>query len=101
MSDMVAVTRGEGGLEAAAGALSAHAESAFGSRAETREQLEDRNLITCAALIATSALYRTESRGTHTRSDHPVRDDANWRSHVHWTRGGGPVTVPVTATEGE
>jgi L-aspartate oxidase len=29
-----------------------------------------------------SALQRTESRGTHFRSDYPARDDAHWQRHV-------------------
>lgn len=39
---------------------------------------EQRNLLDVAEVIATAALGRTESRGSHFRSDYPRRDDVNW-----------------------
>lgn len=36
---------------------------------------ELRNLATLGAAVATAALLRTETRGAHTRTDHPVADD--------------------------
>lgn len=36
------------------------------------------NMLTVSALITAAAQERTESRGTHYRSDHPERDDENW-----------------------
>ena len=36
------------------------------------------NMLTVSALVTRAALERTESRGTHFRTDHPVRDDAAW-----------------------
>lgn len=40
-----------------------------------------RNFVTLAKLVATSALWREESRGGHYRTDFPERDDANWDKH--------------------
>ena len=40
-----------------------------------------RNFLTVATLIARAALWRTESRGAHYRTDFPERDDAHWRVH--------------------
>jgi L-aspartate oxidase len=39
---------------------------------------ELQNLLTVARLMIAAALERDESRGTHFRSDFPVRDDARW-----------------------
>ena len=40
------------------------------------------NMLTLARLMTRSALERTESRGTHLRSDFPDRDDARWLTHI-------------------
>ena len=39
-------------------------------------------MIECAEAIAVSASNRTESRGAHTRTDMPDRDDENWLKHI-------------------
>lgn len=43
---------------------------------------ELQNLLTVAKLMIAAARERTESRGTHFRSDFPERDNANWTRHV-------------------
>jgi L-aspartate oxidase len=40
------------------------------------------NMLTLARLVAASARERTESRGTHFRTDHPERDDTRWQRHI-------------------
>ncbi len=40
-----------------------------------------RNFVSLAKLVATSALWREESRGGHFRNDFPERNDANWDKH--------------------
>ncbi len=44
--------------------------------------LELENLLTSARSIVTSALYRRESRGAHSREDYKERDDENYLFHT-------------------
>ncbi|MBN3032507.1 MAG: L-aspartate oxidase [Candidatus Saganbacteria bacterium] len=46
------------------------------------DELELRNMLLVAKLIARSALGRQESRGAHYRTDYPRKDDANWQRHL-------------------
>ena len=39
-------------------------------------------MLDCAETIALSAIERRESRGAHTRTDMPDRDDDNWLKHI-------------------
>jgi succinate dehydrogenase / fumarate reductase flavoprotein subunit len=49
---------------------------------ERLDILELGNLLDLAYMTAASALGRTESRGAHSREDHPERDDASWLRHT-------------------
>jgi L-aspartate oxidase len=40
------------------------------------------SIVTVAMLTATAALRREESRGGHFRTDFPVHDDLNWKTHI-------------------
>jgi succinate dehydrogenase / fumarate reductase flavoprotein subunit len=44
--------------------------------------LETINLVDLAETIVAGALKRTESRGAHSRTDFPTRDDENWGNHT-------------------
>lgn len=66
-----------------------------------QEALNLESLLEIAPHIIASALLRTESRGSHYRSDHPGRDDARWLSRVVTSRDGEGVRVstePVRLT---
>ena len=52
------------------------------------EALELENLVETAMATAVSAEARKESRGAHTRSDHPERDDKGWMRHTLWYKEG-------------
>ncbi|NTW52101.1 MAG: FAD-binding protein [Chlorobiaceae bacterium] len=53
--------------------------------------LELRNMLDLAETVAAGALVREESRGSHTRTDFPTRDDINWHRHTTYTlEGTGP-----------
>jgi succinate dehydrogenase/fumarate reductase flavoprotein subunit len=52
---------------------------------------ETEAMLTAARFVLGASLYRTESRLSHFREDHDVRDDANWLVWVDITEGGnGP-----------
>ncbi|WP_159714187.1 succinate dehydrogenase flavoprotein subunit [Blochmannia endosymbiont of Camponotus nipponensis] len=46
------------------------------------ECLELDNLLETAYVTAMAAIFRTESRGAHSRYDFPMRDDENWLCHT-------------------
>ena len=59
-------------------------------------------MLDCAETIALGALERKESRGAHTRTDMPDRDDDNWLKHIMVKRGAdGPEVehLPVVITQ--
>ena len=74
--------------------------SAPGGRAwnlRWQQALDVRNLVTVATLTARSALHRTETRGSHARSDFPDRDDRRWLVNVH-IREDRITEIPVELT---
>jgi succinate dehydrogenase / fumarate reductase flavoprotein subunit len=46
------------------------------------EALEFDNCLIQASATIESAIFRTESRGAHSREDYPDRDDENWMKHT-------------------
>jgi succinate dehydrogenase / fumarate reductase flavoprotein subunit/fumarate reductase flavoprotein subunit len=103
------LVRDEDGLTKASSALEQmgaelEAVGAPGGRAYNpgwHEALNLENLITVARLVLASALHRTESRGSHYRSDHPERDDRRWlRRTVTQIKNGHVLvhTEPVALT---
>ncbi len=61
-------------------------------------------MLDLARTVVAGAIARTESRGAHTRVDHPRRNDAEWLRHTlcHHTPDGPVVsTAPVTITQWE
>jgi len=61
-------------------------------------------MLDVAATIAHSALNRRESRGAHSRTDHPTRDDANYLKHTLAFRTDGAPRIdyaPVKITKWE
>jgi L-aspartate oxidase len=49
---------------------------------------ELQNMLCVARLVIEAALLRTESRGSHFRTDYPATDDLHWNRHLTWRRDG-------------
>jgi len=56
---------------------------------ELREAIETKLAVDAAQLTIGSALFRTESRGHHNRTDYPETDNKNWRCHTIVRNDGG------------
>lgn len=96
MSQFVSMTRSEGSLAEAAAVL--HTLTPLLDVALRHPaDLELQNLITVATLLTHAAWLRTETRGTHSRIDFPVRDDVEWAGHVIWRRGAEPRFESATS----
>ncbi len=68
---------------------------------EVREALELGNMLRVAEAVIVSALNREESRGAHSRTDYPDRDDENWLKHTLIQDINGVLEItykPVTIT---
>jgi fumarate reductase flavoprotein subunit len=68
---------------------------------EVMNALELDYMLDVAEAVANSALKRKESRGSHTRTDYPKRDDANFLKHtLAYRTPDGPAIeyLPVTIT---
>jgi succinate dehydrogenase / fumarate reductase, flavoprotein subunit len=68
------------------------------------QALELGSMLQMADCLVTGAVARTESRGAHSRLDHPDRDDESWLRHTLTTYDDGRVALdykPVTITEFE
>jgi L-aspartate oxidase len=76
------VVRDRAGLREAQRQVAFWCRYALAQRFQTRDGWELQNLLTVARAMIASALLREESRGVHTRSDFPERDDAHWRRHL-------------------
>ncbi|GMT42037.1 MAG: succinate dehydrogenase flavoprotein subunit [bacterium] len=70
---------------------------------EIVEAMELSNMLEFSELIAIGAIARTESRGAHSRTDYPKRDDDDWMKHTLAYRGSdGSVQLrykPVVITK--
>ncbi len=68
---------------------------------ELVEALELRSLMIVGEMILTAALNRQESRGSHSREDYPLRDDANFLKHTLTSYGPDGIGLqykPVVVT---
>lgn len=76
------IERQKEGLENAQESVDFWSQYVFSREFNTTAGWELQNMLTVAGLVIRSALERTESRGTHFRSDFPEPDDDHWRYHL-------------------
>ena len=79
MWDKVGLVRDEPGLSDAREELAGWESAPVESRSHADHEL--RNMILIGRLMATAALERQESRGSHSRRDFP-NDTARWQRHI-------------------
>ena len=80
MTDKVGVLRTASGMAEAVDDLAALADKAEDD--PRTESWSVTNLVTISSALATAALLREETRGSHWREDFPERDDEHWRGHI-------------------
>ena len=89
------MSRDEAGLRDAIATIARLAQQLMPTTAD-RYAIEAVNLATVAALIASAAEMRTESRGCHSRLDFPERNDVDWRrSRACGAAGAGYRSIGV------
>jgi L-aspartate oxidase len=93
MSADCGVVRDAAGLHAASDELADLARAAGGVPARSIASCEVFDMLHVARAIVAAATARTESRGAHTRRDHPEPSDAMLGRFV--TRGAGPAFVAL------
>lgn len=96
MTRNASVVRDADGLAAAAAML----DSAPASECTDTAALEDAALTVSARILVRAAQRRTESRGCHTRSDHPVPDPAWAHSLEQRLDSDGDTTVTIPQLTG-
>jgi L-aspartate oxidase len=96
MQRCVGMSRTDSGLAEAAQVLEGLA-LVIDAESARPSDLELQNLVTTSALITHAAWIRTESRGCHSRLDHPERDDERWLGRTVMRRGASPRLVPVSS----
>lgn len=79
-------------IHAQAGKLVVEDKSAY-FNTDLVEALETQNLVAFSQAILASAAARQESRGSHTRTDFPKRDDKQWLKHTLASKGPAHVQL--------
>tara|TARA_Y100000590_G_scaffold371959_1_gene434683 strand:- start:24875 stop:26548 length:1674 start_codon:yes stop_codon:yes gene_type:complete len=111
MNNHLAVYRDQTGMEKAKSDLAGLKQRYSSVIVQDKNKIFNTNLIftlelgfmlDCAETTIIGALERKESRGAHTRTDMPDRDDKNWLKHIVVTQVGGKSEVeyvPVNITK--
>lgn len=87
------IVRDRKGLEESLGLVRQWRRFSATMRLRGRAGWELENQLLLGELVASAALLREESRGTHWRRDHPQREDARFLGSFHWRAGREPEFV--------
>jgi L-aspartate oxidase len=85
MWDNVGIVRSGGELSKVIEQLLSWSTEETDAKSRMPQSIEMRLMIVGALLISTAALMRTESRGTHYRSDYPFESET-WKKHIIFNR---------------
>lgn len=89
MNKKVAIVRQEKFLEEAKEEIKELEKKLYKIEVRNIDWIEVRNLLLIAGLIVGNAIKRTESRGSHYRSDFPETDELNWKRNIYVDKIGG------------
>jgi len=82
MSEKVGILRDDKSLNEALGFINKNIANSVIFNNTGKKAVELANMLSVGYLIATSAILRKESRGTHQRNDYHRKDDKNWKRHI-------------------
>jgi len=91
MNEFAGIVRNKEGLESLISYILDKLYSLTKVKLQTIKQIEYYNMLMIGYTIASSALMRKESRGSHYREDFPYQDDVNWKKHLVFSLHGWEV----------
>lgn len=91
MNEFAGIVRNEEGLKSLINYILDRLYILTRVRFKTTKQIEYYNMLTLGYIIASAALMRKESRGSHYREDFPYQDDVNWKKHLVFSLNGWEV----------
>jgi L-aspartate oxidase len=94
MMEQVGVLRSAEGLNRALDFFQSRRDLLY-TRFDSTPALELQNMLTVGRLMATVALIREESRGSHWREDFPYEDDEKWLKHITLSRNEEDIEVEI------
>lgn len=91
MNEFAGIVRNKKGLESLISYILDKLYSLTKVKLQTTKQIEYYNMLMIGYTIASAALMRKESRGSHYREDFPYQDDVNWKKHLVFSLRGWEV----------
>jgi len=97
----VGIVREQEGVAAALNVIeSAWPDAVVATPIDLVRRLEFENMRQVAEMVSRAAIYRTESRGSHFRSDFPGEDSRNWVKNIVLQKGASKMTCEARKVGG-